>query len=92
MSRRVASIACCPKHGLHGERTECFVCHGPVEQVSMVEFGRGPTPEAPYDPHELVRWAMMYGHPEEWAKLAQAAHARAESAEAELERIIGGSA
>lgn len=30
------SIARCPEHGLHGERTECFVCHGPVEQVQMV--------------------------------------------------------
>jgi hypothetical protein len=92
MSRRIASIACCPKHGLHGERTECFVCGDPVEQVPMVEFGWNETPEPPFDAAELVRWAEMYGHPEEWAKLAQAAHARAESAEAELERIIGGSA
>ena len=28
-------IACCPEHGLHGERTECFVCGGEVEQVAM---------------------------------------------------------
>lgn len=39
--------------------------------------------EAP-DPDELVRWAEMYGHPEGWAKRAQAAHIRAERAEAEL--------
>lgn len=30
-------IARCPEHGLHGERDECFVCGGPVEQVKMVE-------------------------------------------------------
>lgn len=29
-------IARCPEHGLHGERTECFECGGPVEQVAMV--------------------------------------------------------
>lgn len=29
-------IACCPEHGLHGERSECFVCGGPVEQVEYV--------------------------------------------------------
>ena len=29
-------IAYCPQHGLHGERQECFVCGGPVEQVRMV--------------------------------------------------------
>ncbi len=28
-------IARCPEHGLHGERQECFVCGGPVEQVLM---------------------------------------------------------
>lgn len=31
-----ANVARCPEHGLHGERTECFVCGGPVEQVRMV--------------------------------------------------------
>lgn len=30
------NIARCPEHGLHGERTECFICGGPVEQVAMV--------------------------------------------------------
>lgn len=29
-------IARCPEHGLHGERTECFVCGGDVERVPMV--------------------------------------------------------
>lgn len=29
-------IARCPEHGLHGERTECFVCAGPVEQIEVV--------------------------------------------------------
>ena len=33
----VVQIARCPEHGLHGERTECFACGGPVEQVPMVE-------------------------------------------------------
>lgn len=29
-------IARCPEHGLHGQRDECFICEGPVEQVRMV--------------------------------------------------------
>lgn len=29
-------IAKCSIHGLHGDRSECFVCGGPVEQVAMV--------------------------------------------------------
>lgn len=33
--RRVVYIAECPEHGLHGEREDCFVCGGPVEQVPM---------------------------------------------------------
>lgn len=37
--------------------------------------------EGPFDPDELVRWAEHYGHPEEWAKRAQAAHNRAENLE-----------
>lgn len=32
----VVLIACCPQHGLHGQRDECFVCGGPVEQIAMV--------------------------------------------------------
>jgi hypothetical protein len=41
-------IARCPKHGLHGERTECYVCGGPVEQVAMAELAvqRGGGPRA----------------------------------------------
>lgn len=31
-----------------------------------------------FDADELLRWAETYGHPEDWAKRAQAAHARAE--------------
>lgn len=31
----VAEIACCPIHGLHGERDECYVCGGPVEKILM---------------------------------------------------------
>lgn len=42
MSRAVAYIARCPEHGLHGERTECFVCNGPVEQVPMIELSQDP--------------------------------------------------
>lgn len=38
----------------------------------------------PFDPDALVRWAESYGHPEGWVKRAQAAHLRAERAEAEL--------
>ena len=30
------NIARCPEHGLHGEREECFVCGGAVDQVAMV--------------------------------------------------------
>lgn len=30
------NIAKCPTHGLHGQRTECFVCDGPIEQVPMI--------------------------------------------------------
>jgi hypothetical protein len=33
---RVIYIARCPEHGLHGERDECFVCGGEVEQVPFV--------------------------------------------------------
>jgi hypothetical protein len=33
---RAVNIARCPEHGLHGERTECFACGGPVEQIPMV--------------------------------------------------------
>jgi hypothetical protein len=39
-SGQVVNIARCPEHGIHGERTECFVCEMPVEQVAMVEHER----------------------------------------------------
>lgn len=32
----VFEIARCPEHGLHGQRSRCFVCHGDVEQTEMV--------------------------------------------------------
>lgn len=35
-SNVVVHIALCAEHGLHGERDECFVCGGPVEQVPMI--------------------------------------------------------
>lgn len=41
----------------------------------------------PFDPDELVRWAVLYGHPEGWCKRAQAAHARAEKAQARLVEV-----
>jgi hypothetical protein len=34
----VILAARCPEHGLHGERTTCFECGGPVEQVPMVRL------------------------------------------------------
>lgn len=43
--------------------------------------------EGPFDGEDLVRWATMYGHPEQWAKLAQASHIRAERTGAELARL-----
>lgn len=38
MTDAVVYFARCPEHGLHGERTHCFVCGGPVEQVPMVSL------------------------------------------------------
>jgi hypothetical protein len=38
----VVYVARCPIHGLHGERSTCFDCGGPVEQVPMVERRREP--------------------------------------------------
>lgn len=38
----------------------------------------------PFDPDELVRWADLYGHPEEWAQTAQRLHRKVESLEAKL--------
>ena len=41
MSNKLVYIARCPEHGLHGERTECFVCGGPVERVAMTPAPNG---------------------------------------------------
>lgn len=41
MNGEIVYIARCPEHGLHGQRDECFVCGGPVEQVPMVEAKDG---------------------------------------------------
>ncbi len=66
--------------GFDPPRAECPVC-----------CGRGVTERdpfaAPFDGDELVRWAELYGHPEEWAKKAQAAHMRAERAEIERDAL-----
>lgn len=32
-------FACCPEHGLHGARSECFDCGAEVFQVPMVSLG-----------------------------------------------------
>lgn len=31
-------VARCPQHGLHGQRSACHTCGGPVEQVEMVRL------------------------------------------------------
>lgn len=36
MSYEVVNIARCPEHGIHGERDECFVCGGSVQQLPMI--------------------------------------------------------
>lgn len=46
--------------------------------MTPVNSDRPDFDHGPFDPDELVRWAEMYGHPEEWAKRAQAAHAKYE--------------
>lgn len=38
-------IAKCAEHGLHGERSECYVCGGEVEQVAMVPLAEVVTRE-----------------------------------------------
>lgn len=69
----VVTIARCPEHGLHGERTECFVCGGPVEQVRMV-------------PAEFVEGAVVAGV-EVAAKVRDANQAERRRLEAEVERL-----
>ena len=51
----VALIACCPEHGLHGQRDRCFECGRPVEQVPMV-----PAEEAPGATPQLVGLARDF--------------------------------
>lgn len=41
----------------------------------------------PFDADELIRWAEHYGHPEGWAKKAQALHGKVENLEAEVSRL-----
>lgn len=47
----LVSIARCREHGLHGERTECFICGGPVEQVAMVPVAG------------VIEWLRREAHP-----------------------------
>lgn len=49
----------------------------------LLTFGSGGPTDGlgPFDSADLVRWAEMYGHPEEWVKRAQSAHGRAERAQ-----------
>lgn len=59
-------------------------------QRLRVPFVDDHSDHGPFDADELVRWAETYGHPEGWAKRAQAAHNRAENAEAEVRRAVEG--
>ncbi len=54
--RAVVSIARCPEHGLHGERTDCFVCGGDVEQVRMVELRLDQHDRWPHLTADQTRW------------------------------------
>jgi hypothetical protein len=58
MPEATVLIARCPVHGLHGEREECFVCGGPVEQVPMV-FGSARLPEMHNPDHDAPFAAMV---------------------------------
>lgn len=64
MKTSPVTIARCPEHGLHGEREDCFVCGGPVEQVAMVPvharrwWQRKPKPE-PIDYMALMQEATL---------------------------------
>lgn len=40
MKAPVVTVARCPEHGLHGERDDCFVCGGEVEQVALLSAER----------------------------------------------------
>lgn len=65
----------------------CFADCGCEPQVYVIDMGREHTTTEPFDPADLVRWAEDYGHPEEWAKRAQAAHNRAEGLAEEIDRL-----
>jgi hypothetical protein len=51
----VANIARCPEHGLHGARSECFICGGAVEQVPMVPCDDAAVERAAEALYELSR-------------------------------------
>lgn len=52
----LVQFACCPVHGLHGQRNECFVCGGEVEQVEMVPREHlDAFVNAPYEEAEQLR-------------------------------------
>ena len=71
-------IARCAEHGLHGDRTRCFICGAPVEQVPMipVEDGSGIALIAAERQRQIDAegWTAEHddGH-EAWPGLAQAA-------------------
>jgi hypothetical protein len=44
IAQEVVEIARCPEHGLHGARTRCFVCDGPVEQVPLLPINAFSSP------------------------------------------------
>jgi hypothetical protein len=53
---------------------------GPVEQIEVVRLDeRLDFVDTGLTVGELLRWVETYGDPEQWAKRAQAAHARAEA-------------
>jgi hypothetical protein len=54
-AREAVYIARCPEHGLHGERSECFVCGGPVERVLMA-----PVSPAVEEPGEALRYSPRH--------------------------------
>lgn len=53
------------------------------EVVELMPVPREPEDSeyGPFEPDELIAWAENYGHPEAWAKRAQAAHAKVEKLE-----------
>jgi hypothetical protein len=61
----VVNIARCPEHGLHGERTECFVCGGDVEQVPMVPFEAESVERAAIELHRQAEWRFPWASTDE---------------------------